>query len=53
MKANLVEHAPPNVPSTLDRASSLVDNRLTMWVLGVALLVICLVGSSVLLALPV
>jgi hypothetical protein len=52
MKANLVEQAPPNVPSTLDRDGSLVDKRLAIWLLGAALLGICLVGSSVFLALP-
>jgi hypothetical protein len=53
MKMNFVEPAPPNIPSTLDRNDSLPSERVAMWLLGVALLAICLVASTVVLAWPV
>jgi hypothetical protein len=50
MKSNYVAHSPPNIPAMLDRDRSSVGERLAMWLLGVALLAICIVAPIVALA---
>lgn len=50
MKTISVREMPPNMPLTVDRESSTLGERLVMWLLGGALLAVCLVAASVALA---